>query len=88
METLLRFSHPDLGDLILNVTSLKYHETLMELSMRAYQCCVFENSCRCTICGQRHLSDMSQALPQLSQGRSTGLCFHLQLALIFKDLLS
>ena len=28
-ETLLRSSHPDLGDLILNVISLEYHETLM-----------------------------------------------------------
>ena len=28
-ETLLRPSHPDLGDLILNVISLEYHETLM-----------------------------------------------------------
>src|SRR5208337_37897 len=28
-ETLLRTSHPDLGDLILNVISLEYHETLM-----------------------------------------------------------
>lgn len=28
-ESLLRTSHPDLGDLILNVISLEYHETLM-----------------------------------------------------------
>lgn len=28
-ETLLRTSHPDLGDLIMNVISLEYHETLM-----------------------------------------------------------
>jgi len=28
-ETLLRTSHPDLGDLILNIISLEYHETLM-----------------------------------------------------------
>ena len=28
-ETLLRPSHPDLGDLILNIVSLEYHETLM-----------------------------------------------------------
>ena len=28
-ETLLRPSQPDLGDLILNVISLEYHETLM-----------------------------------------------------------
>jgi hydrogenase small subunit len=28
-ETLLRTSHPDLGDFILNVISLEYHETLM-----------------------------------------------------------
>jgi len=28
-ETLLRSSHPDLGDLIMNVISLEYHETLM-----------------------------------------------------------
>jgi len=28
-ETLLRPSHPDLGDLILNIISLEYHETLM-----------------------------------------------------------
>ena len=28
-ETLLRNSHPDLGDLILNIISLEYHETLM-----------------------------------------------------------
>ncbi|MGA9504828.1 MAG: hypothetical protein WBV31_10355, partial [Terriglobales bacterium] len=26
-ETLLRTSHPDLGDLIMNVISLEYHET-------------------------------------------------------------
>jgi len=28
-ETLLRTSHPDLSDLILNIISLEYHETLM-----------------------------------------------------------
>jgi NiFe hydrogenase small subunit HydA len=28
-ETLLRTSHPDLGDLILNIISLEYHETFM-----------------------------------------------------------
>jgi hydrogenase small subunit len=28
-ETLLRSSHPDLGDLIMNVISLEYHKTLM-----------------------------------------------------------
>jgi len=28
-ETLLRTSHPDLGDLIMNVISLEYHETLL-----------------------------------------------------------
>lgn len=28
-ETLLRTAHPDLGDLILNIISLEYHETLM-----------------------------------------------------------
>ena len=33
-ETLLRPSHPDLGDLILNVISLEYHETLMAGSGR------------------------------------------------------
>ena len=33
-ETLLRTSHPDLGDLILNVISLEYHETLMAGSGR------------------------------------------------------
>ena len=33
-ETLLRPSHPDLGDLILNVISLEYHETLMAASGR------------------------------------------------------
>jgi len=33
-ETLLRPSHPDLGDLILNIISLEYHETLMAGSGR------------------------------------------------------
>ena len=33
-ETLLRTSHPDLGDLILNIISLEYHETLMAGSGR------------------------------------------------------
>ena len=33
-ETLLRPSHPDLGDLILNVISLNYHETLVAGSGR------------------------------------------------------
>jgi NiFe hydrogenase small subunit HydA len=37
-ETLLRTSHPDLGDLIMNVISLEYHETLMAGSgMQAQQ---------------------------------------------------
>jgi hydrogenase small subunit len=33
-ESLLRTSHPDLGDLILNIISLEYHETLMAGSGR------------------------------------------------------
>src|SRR3974377_672030 len=33
-ETLLRPSHPDLGDLILNVIYLEYHETLMAGSVQ------------------------------------------------------
>src|SRR5471032_1668616 len=31
-ESLLQTSHPDFGDLILNVISLEYHETLMAAS--------------------------------------------------------
>lgn len=41
-ETLLRPSHPDLGDLILNIISLEYHETLMAGSGKQAEAALIE----------------------------------------------